>query len=146
MKAIEPIEIIYSVMKIPNYPVAAGEINGYEYAILNYGYNPAAYVNIPDGHSLRGNRKLIETSIRCHGGVTFLENFRSPVTKSKYPHLYDLFGGKALVVGWDYAHLGDYMPSLMGAEIRGKMWRTEEIMAEVKNVINQLKLLEGNNE
>ena len=140
MKMIEPTEMIYSVIRL-FYPLAGGEIDGYQYVIINHGYHPCAYVNIPDKHPLRGNRTMIERSIQCHGGISFMENFRGANARIKNQELYKLFGD-TFVIGWDYTHYGDFLPGL-ALSINGKMWRTEEIMAEVKNVIQQLKDMEN---
>lgn len=134
-------EIVYTVFRVKEV-IANGEIDGYKYAIFNYGTNPAAYVGIPDGHPLRGNRRLIQTTISCHGGITLMENLRGAISRQNVPHLAEIFGNQ-FVIGWDYAHYGDFSPALVMCS-EGKMWTTEEIFAEVKDVIEQLKNFEIN--
>lgn len=132
-------EIIYSVLPFERV-IANDTYLGYQYVIMNYNSNPAAYVEIPDGHPLRGNRRKIQDSIECHGGITLMENFRGSISRSRYPHLAKLFELK-YVIGWDYAKFGDYYPTFIAPMIRGKMWSSEEIYNEVINVIHQLEAI-----
>ena len=132
-------EIIYSVLPFQRV-IANDTYLGYQYVILNYNNNPAAYVEIPDGHPLRGNRKRIQDSIGCHGGITFMENFRGSISRANFPHLVELFGTK-FVIGWDYARFGDYFPTFFMPTNGGKMWTSEEIYSEVIDVIHQLETI-----
>lgn len=81
--------------------------------------------------------------IDCHGGVTYCE-----------PEAFGLGNDKLYVLGWDYAHTGDYYGGFYAptdeatkiAELlelpthcEGKKWTTEEIYKEVKNVALQIK-------
>lgn len=107
-----------------------GNINGFDYKIINYGPHPCAYVSLPSNHKYY-NEDYDNIDINCHGGLTFgrITTFK-PDKDIKF------------WIGWDYAHLGDYS----GLDIRypsdfrvgGKKWTTEEILEEVKNVICQL--------
>lgn len=136
-------EIVYTVFRT-NQLVESGEYEGYKFAIFNYGLNPAAYVGIPDGHPFRGNRRLVQTMIQCHGGITFMENLRGAISRKNAPHLVEVFDNQ-FVIGWDYAHYGDFMPALALCRA-GKVWTTEEIFEEVKDVIKQLKSVVINND
>jgi len=129
-------EIVYTVFHM-NQLVESGEYEGYKFAIFNYGLNPSAYVGIPDGHPLRGNRTLIYSLINCHGGITLMENLRGEISRKNVPHLVEVFGNQ-FVIGWDYAHYGDFLPALALCRA-GKVWTTEEIFDEIKDVIIQLK-------
>ena len=45
------------------------------------------------------------------------------------------------VIGWDYAHYGDYLPDASGAYGAHKKWNTTEIVNEVTEVCKQLREL-----
>lgn len=48
-----------------------GIYKGFHYAIVSYGTNPCAYVEIPGGHKLYDVRNKNELdNIDCHGGIT----------------------------------------------------------------------------
>lgn len=102
-----------------------GTINGFNYIIMSYGYHPCAYVELPEGHSW-----LDDNNIEVHGGITFSD-------------IRDFGFGMHYYIGWDYAHWDDYsgMDMMMPNEYKmgGKKWTTEEILEDVKYVIEQLK-------
>ena len=111
-----------------------GNIDGFSYLILNFGTHPTAYVSIPIRHPFY-KKDCDDIDIDCHGGLTF----------SKDCLEIDL-NKKVWWIGWDYAHTGDYlgflevMPSAsLIKSVCDKKWATEEILSEVKNVIEQLK-------
>ena len=106
--------------------LAADEYRNHNFVIKNLGWHPTAYVLIP--------KKPINISdIRCHCGVTYSGN-----------HL-EVDGAyvKGFWIGWDYGHACDYngicmRPGMEALSKYGKKWTTEEIVAECKNVIDQL--------
>lgn len=79
----------------------SGKCFGFNYYIINLGYHPLAYVEIPKNHPYYGiHYDYIEEDIPVHGGLTYSE-----------PHLYlsdDEKLDKSWFIGWDYAHYGDY--------------------------------------
>lgn len=86
------------------------------------------------------NKDYCENHIDCHGGLTYGRDYLSAVDTEKT-------NGK-WYIGWDYAHYGDYMPNsyISMSGVYGeweKRWTTEEIVAECKNVINQIVNEEG---
>ncbi len=107
-----------------------GNINGFDYKIINYGLHPCAYVALPNSHKYY-NKEYNDIDVDCHGGLTFgrFTTFE-PDKDEKF------------WIGWDYAHYGDYSGTdLMFSPdfcVGGKKWTTEEILEEVKNVICQL--------
>ena len=108
-----------------------GNYKGYNYVIVNYGMHPCAYIEIPKGHRFY-EKDYEEIDLDCHGGLTF-SDFR------------DFGFGEKYYIGWDYAHLGDYIgarsfPSFN--EYAGgtdKRWTTAEILDEVREVIEQIE-------
>lgn len=108
--------------------LAEGTYKGLDYIILSLGTHPTAYVRVPKTHPYF-RKGYDNVDIRCHGGLTFASD---RVAKEKKHGWW---------LGWDYAHLGDYS----GYEMRGGLgdwndykWSTEEILTEVKEVIDQL--------
>ena len=109
-----------------------GTIDGYRYAIITLGSHPCAYVEVPEGHPYRQGHR--ESSIRCHGGITYSEPYAPPAMELKE---------KSLWFGWDYAHGGDYI-ALPGYTSPGKRYTLEEIQQDVRDVIAQLRAKESN--
>lgn len=121
--------------------LAHGIYNGFQYWIMNLGSHPTAYVEIPKGHRYFGCH-YDKVPVVCHYGLTYSEDHLifheySPKYKCDVKtRITDTW-----IVGWDYAHSGDYYASFLGS-IGGRKYKTEEIFDEVKQVINQLKELE----
>lgn len=106
-----------------------GAFDGFDYCIVSFGFNPCAYVRLPESHKLYGNSREIEETINCHGAITYADN--ELLTMDNEHHKYGYW------IGWDYAHFDDhtgYRP-----DDGGKKWTTAEILDEVKEVIKQLK-------
>lgn len=106
--------------------LAAGTYKGTDYYILNLGTHPCAYVDVTstplDGVSYEN------IDIECHGGLTYSREYLATVDKEGW------------FIGWDYGHYDDYMGCFCSPidEICTKKWTTEEILREVKEVIDQL--------
>lgn len=105
-------------------PLAAGTFLGYPYLIISNGTHPCCYVQVPKGHEYYG-KEWEDIDILCHGGITFSQT------------------NTDCWIGWDYAHVDDqYGADDFILNRKGKKWTTEEMLEEIKNVINQLKALE----
>lgn len=106
----------------------SGTYKGIDYIILSLGSHPTAYVRVPKNHLYFKVEDHNIYDIECHGGLTYSNE---TVKKSDK---------KGWWLGWDYAHLGDYT-GYDGLSLRtgDRKWSTEEILDEVKNVIEQLK-------
>lgn len=122
-----------------------GDYKGYHFLIVSYGIHPCAYVEIPKGHPWYGKdycywndevEEDISNIIDCHGGLTYSGNLRHVLGESDRWFL-----------GWDYAHVGDFEGMYLDTRLSGidfsaflhdKKWTTEEIYAEVCNVIEQI--------
>lgn len=110
-----------------------GELNGCEYVIMNLGTHPTAYVGIPkaEANALFREEDLRESDlIEVHGGITYENIFILDENIKEYRN-------NKWWIGWDYAHVCDYMP---GSDFRQnqKKWTTEEIFEDVKSVIEQI--------
>lgn len=112
-----------------------GIYKGFHYAIVSYGINPCAYVEIPEGHELYGvNNEDEFIDIDCHGGITYVSTI-GLIKPSNENHRDGHW------IGWDYAHAYDYVSYLPVDFIMTnglKKWTTKEILEEVKDVIEQL--------
>lgn len=110
--------------------VAEGTLDGYEYLIRTNGMFPTAYVKTNKKQLLKclGYAKTV-----AHGGFTFSGKFPNGEPEGYW-------------LGWDYAHVGDYVPSFHRYEedmrkIFGEphKWTIDEIMEDVKRVVELLK-------
>ena len=103
----------------------------YHFCIVSYGAYPCAYVEIPHSHHYY-EKDYTKIYMECHGGLTFSSDELWFIKNS-----YDGWW-----IGWDYAHLNDYV-SIPFSKFpiplyNRKKWSTSEIYEEVKNVIEQL--------
>lgn len=113
-----------------------GIIDGFHYIILNLGWHPTAYVEIPKNHPYyKAGYDDIDIDIEVHGGLTYSG---------------DMGKDGEWYLGWDYAHCEDYFGCVelyrealdlpeWTPEWTGKKWTTEEILEDVKTAIRQLK-------
>ena len=106
-----------------------GIYKGYHYAIVSFGSHPCAYIELPKGHKYYG-KDYDDIPIDCHGGLTYSSEGLLPSSNDYHRDGY--------WIGWDYAHLGDYYGWSNAFINTGKRWTTEEILQEVKEVIEQL--------
>jgi hypothetical protein len=113
----------------------SGEYNGYKYYIVSLGTHPCAYVEVPEGHICYGkcDGDAYVLDIDVHGGITF-GNFGLKGVSDKF------------LLGWDYNHCDDYcfavsdsILSFFDFGTNGKRWTTEEMLEDVKSVINRLR-------
>ena len=106
-----------------------GTYGGLEFAIVSMGSHPCAYIGLPEGHRLNGRREASKAfaGLPVHGGITYSQPGLG---------LVGLMEDK-WVIGWDYGHYGDYMRFTVD-EMPGKEWTTEEILAEVRKVIDEI--------
>ena len=124
-----------------------GTYKNYDYLVINvHGTHFCAYVRIPKEHPFfKVPYGCIP--IDCHGGLTFSEftDF-APLKKLEYDSTFHGFfwSGKWVEeniqmgywIGWDYAHLGDWMP--YRPDENDKKWTPDEIALEAKLVIEQI--------
>lgn len=117
-------EMVYSIKRNEEI-LDSGEYKGYKYVILSLGTHPTAYVENKIG--VEDYYDEILDNVIVHGGFTYLGN--AYWDKS--------YNDQTNYIGWDYAHIGDYMDGFIFC-FDGKQWTTEEIYKEVKSVIDQL--------
>ena len=104
---------------------------GYHFYILSLGTHPTAYVEIPKDHKFyKKNYNDIDDKIIVHGGLTYSRDYLSIDKNIKIEDSW--------FIGWDYAHYDDYFCYIGHLGNFGKKWTTKEMIAECKNVINQL--------
>ena len=127
--------------------------------------NLCGYVRLPDDHPLIkplsklrwykfvSKRHYVygydSLKIDCHGGLTFGEK----ITKRK-SKLYTQGFNIGWWIGWDYSHLGDYIPRLASIPSLASFndfksdyhWTEDEVEEECHHVIDQLLQIKNNNE
>lgn len=118
--------------------LAEGYCMGYPFVIFSYYSHPCCYIQIPKKHILYG-RDYDDCSINIHYGITY--------SAKKFPYETS-FEGEGWVLGWDYAHAGDYYPRIIyyGSnydENDYTKWTTEMLLTEVQEVAIQLKEMEN---
>lgn len=108
--------------------LATGFIDGLQYFILNLGFHPTAYIDLPK------DLEITDDDIDVHGGITY---------RASRLYVSDDTEIKGNFIGWDYAHYGDYggYMKMLPPHLRsGKKWTTEEIFEEVKDACHQIKM------
>lgn len=111
----------------------SGKCLDFNYYILSLGTHPTAYIKIPKNHKYY-NKDYDEIDIDVHGGLTYSKHYLYTSENEKLDGWF---------IGWDYAHLGDYLgyeemyPSFL--EMKEKKWTTKEIQKEVYEFCKQLK-------
>ena len=123
-----------------------GTYEGYDYAILNIrGTHPCCYVKLPFDHRLADDalEDYNSLDIRCHGGITYSEKYLrigGYISGNKWVE--EVKDESGVWIGWDYAHSGDYIYTPLeqycysfGEE---RKYTTEELLKDVKNVIDQI--------
>lgn len=112
-----------------------GYIDNFHYCVVSLGTHPCAYVELPKEHKYYG-RYYDDIDIVCHGGLTYCSD-QGIITKTNENHKDGYW------IGWDYAHYGDYAgyETMYPIELMsgGKRWTTEEILADVEDVVRQLR-------
>ena len=104
--------------------IAEGEYKGFDFYVLNLGTHPCAYIDVSETE-LAG-KYYDDINIDCHCGITYACETLATVDKSGW------------FIGWDYAHIGDFVSRTTYFDIEGRRWTTEEIVVECKMVIDQI--------
>lgn len=115
-------EMIYQENRIPPVRLADGVYRGVPFYVLSLGTHPCAYVDIAP----LGLHAINERDIDCHGGITYHHDYLATVYH------------EGNFLGWDYAHCMDYSGSLPFLDSGYKRETTAEMVAECKNVIDQI--------
>lgn len=101
---------------------------GYEFCIISRGTHPCAYIRIPFNDILYCYEdSILDNIMKCHGGITWDKNYVNGLSKKNRSN--DRW------LGWTYVCFRDYY-SYGNRLIK---WRTEEILEEIKEVVDRLK-------
>ena len=135
-------EMIYKRRMMKAEVLSNGEYKGYEYIVLSLGTHPCAYIVLEENDKLYGlhyDTVHDKFDIYCHYGFTYSEDYLKFLDFSeKYNAMVQSSIKDKWVVGWDYAHSGDYVGYDEDNVLGGKKWSTSEIVSECKEVINQI--------
>ena len=119
----------------PAFVLNRGEYKGYEFLVISLGRHPCGYVCLTEENKYFG-KFYDEIPIECHGGLTYSEPKISFLEWSdKYKCMVRTSIEDKWIIGWDYAHYGDYTVF----DRYGDKHTTQEITEECKSVINQLR-------
>lgn len=114
--------------------IKKGEYKGLNYYIAFNGELgiPLAYVKIPKGHKWYGKdyQEIDLAENAPNWNLTFSDCYVPTIPDT-------LIGG--WYIGWDYGHATDYHNDGWCRVIQGRVWTTEEIEDECKNVIEAIK-------
>lgn len=110
-------------VKDEDYKLVEGEYKGHKYLAVNNGTHPCCYVSIPNG------RAINDDDILCHGRITWHKD-RLPEEKPD---------GNNHWIGWDYAHLFDYISPWRDPLPDEKLWNSAELERACLAVIDQLE-------
>jgi hypothetical protein len=89
--------------------------------------NFVAYVGVPADNSLAG-RDYDDMPLDVHGGLTFAAEGGRRIWPAGW-YWY----------GWDYAHAGDVIPGIRSFDEHDKAWTVEEVEAEARQAMDQLR-------
>jgi hypothetical protein len=121
-------DMIYTARRIdPPERIADGEYKGFTYYVLSLGTHPCAYIDVTETDLYGVDYNDID--LQCHFGLTYSRECLSTVDK------------KGWFIGWDYAHYSDFAGYYLDSpamSLPGKMWTTQEIVNECKEVIDSL--------
>ena len=138
-------EMIYKERMMKAELLANDTYKRYEYVVLSLGTHPCAYVVLDDDDKLFGMDydEIHENyDVYCHCGLTYSEDYLSFLEFSnKYRCDVKIGIHNKWVIGWDYAHYGDYAGYC--DELGGKKWSTAEMIGECKEFIDQLIVVNG---
>lgn len=114
--------------------IADGECDGFYFVIVNRGAYPCAYIEITEDHPYY-KRDDVELPVHC--GVTFTGYLSSTTKDGELKKFENRF-----FIGWDYAHIGDYIGgSLFCDYMNDKKWTVKEIFEE--DVVPAIHYLKG---
>ena len=111
-----------------------GKYKGKDYVIIYVGSHPCAYVECDIDYYNECNNPNYDEPAHC--GFTFYGSLshweKKEILDEKTKQFFDRY-----FIGWDYAHLGDYTKfKIFKCD---KKWTTEEILENVKEVIEWLR-------
>lgn len=114
--------------------VDSGFYNGFDYVIYACDTHPCAYVLLKKWDPFINIQDYFNIPVLMHGGCTYYESLDYFL---KYHKDYKPILGGVKVIGWDYAHAGDWL-SCSSLTADEKKWTLEEIKDEIHSVINSI--------
>ena len=131
--------MIYQDKKKGKTILQQGEYLGIKYLILSLNTHPTAYIIIDKNTQLYNKdydeiHELID--IEVHGGLTFADNVLHNIIEYSEKYKCDTLQKYEYdwIIGWDYAHFGDYTTFCP----QGKKYTTQEIQYDVYRAIEQI--------
>lgn len=132
IKNIQYKEMVYG-SELKEEILAEGTCYNFKFYIISYGTHPCSYIEIPKNNKLYGKTyfEKIYDSLNVHGGITYSKSYLRNIIKDSW------------VIGWDYAHLGDYCgiceKNAPKINENTHKYTTEELLNDVVEVAKQLK-------
>lgn len=139
-------EMVYQKDRCDSIVLADGSYKNHRYIVKSLGTHPTAYVQlnnsdlmyielIRNAHNDPEEVTYDDFPIECHGGLTYYSDQLYVGNRGNVPG--HLIAGHW--VGWDYAHCEDYCGyDYDNPYFHTKKWTTKEMIAECKNVIDQV--------
>lgn len=110
--------------------------DGYGICIVNCCHDyPCGYVTFPGIDKVEDYDNFYVKNAMVHGGFTFLGKLNPDLWKVLEPFRW---------IGWDYAHSGDYSP--FGLDSDERKWTTEEVLAEARAIMEDIRAGEYEND
>ena len=132
-------EMVYkNTRSKPKIILDKGFYKNYQYIILNLHTHPCAYICL-NKNDVFFKKHYDKIPVECHGGLTFSEDHIIRILEYSDKYKCDTVQrfNRDWIIGWDYAHYGDYV-AYLPMNYDDKKWTTAEIKKECEYVINQL--------
>lgn len=116
-----------------------GTYKNYDFIIVNMGTHPTAYVRLPHTHP--AYEKFYDLVNPTPKDV-FNQIFTFSDTSAHFKGHLDTEIPEGWYIGWDYAHIGDYVGSIFpnsSMTINTRKYTTTEIIADCESAINYLE-------
>ncbi len=117
--------------------IASGKISGVPFWIINCRSHPCSYIDVSvlkDYTFLDSDSYYSDNDVNCHGGCTFAEHSKSFKENGEIKTV------EGNILGWDYAHIGDYMKCNNPVYLlAGHKYTLQELCSEMAEVIADLR-------
>jgi len=111
----------------------AGTYRDLRFWVISRGTHPCVYVDATKFRDKLGSDPIYYAPIYPHGGITYDDDNLRNVWDEAFEGFEH---GKCRIIGWDYAHLGDY--DAFNILDSGKKWTTSELINDARQVIDDL--------
>ena len=122
--------------------IASGKISGVPFWIINCYSHPCSYIDVSvlkDYTFIRSDNLdsyYSDNDVNCHGGCTFAEHRQTFLDPDNPGQTKTVEGD---ILGWDYAHTGDYCKFEQDLFLSGHKYTLQELCFEVAGVIVDLR-------